>query len=27
VGNKQYPVYRPTIRINRLTPLTVNEIQ
>jgi hypothetical protein len=26
VGNKQYPVYRPTIRVNKSTPLTVNEI-
>jgi hypothetical protein len=26
IGNKQYPVYRPTIRINRKTPLTVSEI-
>ena len=26
VGNKNYPVYRPTIRINENTPLTVNEI-
>ena len=26
VGNQQYPVYRPTKRINKLTPLTVNEI-
>ena len=26
VGNKEYPVYRPTKRINKLTPLTVNEI-
>ena len=27
VGNNQsYPVYRPTIRINKNTPLTINEI-
>jgi hypothetical protein len=26
VGNKEYPVYRPTIRVNAKTPLTVNEI-
>jgi len=26
VGNKEYPVYRPAIRINKKTPLTVNEI-
>jgi len=27
VGGKAYPVYRPTIKINKkLTPLTVNEI-
>jgi hypothetical protein len=26
VGNKEYPVYRPTKRINKETPLTVNEI-
>ena len=26
VGNKEYPVYRPTIRINKNTPLTVQEI-
>jgi hypothetical protein len=26
VGNKEYPVYRPTIRINKNTPLTINEI-
>jgi hypothetical protein len=26
VGNKDYPVYRPTIRINEKTPLTVSEI-
>jgi hypothetical protein len=26
VGNKDYPVYRPTIRISKLTPLTVDEI-
>jgi len=26
VGNKDYPVYRPTIRINKNTPLTANEI-
>lgn len=26
VGNQQYPVYRPTKRINNKTPLTVDEI-
>lgn len=26
VGGKEYPVYRPTIRINKNTPLTVQEI-
>jgi hypothetical protein len=26
VGNKQYPVYRPTKRVNKKTPLTVQEI-
>ena len=26
VGNKEYPVYRPTKRINEETPLTLNEI-
>ena len=26
VGNKEYPVYRPTKRINSLTPLTADEI-
>ena len=26
VGNKQYPVYRPKVRINKQTPLTINEI-
>jgi hypothetical protein len=26
VGNKEYPVYRPTIRINSKTPLIVSEI-
>ena len=26
VGHKSYPVYRPTIRINKDTPLTINEI-
>jgi len=26
VGNKSYPVYRPTKRITKNTPLTVNEI-
>ena len=26
VGNKDYPVYRPTKRINSKTPLTLNEI-
>ena len=27
VGNKDYPVYRPTKRVNKLTPLTPNEIK
>lgn len=27
VGNKEYPVYRPTKRINKHTPLTVSEIE
>lgn len=27
VGNKAYPVYRPTVRINNNTPLTVSEIK
>ena len=26
IGNKDYPVFRPTIRINKKTPLLVNEI-
>lgn len=26
IGNKDYPVYRPTRKISRDTPLTVNEI-
>lgn len=26
VGHKKYPVYRPTIRINEFTPLTIHEI-
>jgi hypothetical protein len=26
VGNKDYPVYRPTVRVNKTTPLTVPEI-
>jgi hypothetical protein len=26
VGHKDYPVYRPTIRINKETPLTIDEI-
>ncbi len=26
IGHKNYPVYRPMIRINKHTPLTVNEI-
>ena len=26
VGNKDYPVYRPTKRITKDTPLTINEI-
>ena len=27
VGNKEYPVYRPTVRVNKNTPLTVQEIE
>jgi len=26
IGNKEYPVYRPKIKINNSTPLLVNEI-
>jgi hypothetical protein len=26
IGNKEYPVYRPTVRVNSHTPLTVNEL-
>jgi hypothetical protein len=26
VGGKEYPVYRPTVRINKNTPLTVSEV-
>ena len=26
VGNKAYPVYRPQVRVNKTTPLTVQEI-
>lgn len=26
IGNKDYPVYRPTIRVNKNTPLTASEI-
>ena len=26
VGGQEYPVYRPTIRVNKSTPLTVQEI-
>jgi len=26
IGHESYPVYRPTIRINKKTPLTINEI-
>jgi hypothetical protein len=26
VGNKDYPVYRPTVRVNESTPKTVREI-
>ena len=26
IGHKQYPVYRPTKRISKKTPLTVSEI-
>lgn len=27
VGNKDYPVYRPTVRVNKNTPLTAQEIE
>jgi hypothetical protein len=27
VGNKDYPVFRPTVRVNKSTPLTVQEIE
>ena len=27
IGNKNYPVYRPTKRVNSKTPLTPNEIE
>ena len=27
IGNKNYPVYRPTKRVNKTTPLTVQEIE
>ena len=26
IGNKDYPIFRPTVRINKNTPLTVPEI-
>lgn len=26
IGNENYPVYRPTIKVNKNTPLTINEI-
>lgn len=26
IGDKDYPVYRPTVRVSSKTPLTVNEI-
>jgi hypothetical protein len=26
IGNKEYPVFRPTKRVNKKTPLTVDEI-
>ena len=26
VGHKEYPVYRPTIKVNENTPLTIDEI-
>jgi len=26
VGGQEYPVYRPTVRVNKSTPLTVQEI-
>lgn len=26
IGNSDYPVYRPTIRINKHTPLTISEV-
>ena len=27
VGNQAYPVFRPTVRVNKNTPLTINEIK
>lgn len=27
VGNQAYPVYRPTVRVNKNTPLTIKEIK
>jgi len=26
IGGKEYPVFRPTVRVNKATPLTVQEI-
>jgi hypothetical protein len=26
IGDKDYPVYRPSVRVNKTTPLTVSEI-
>ena len=26
IGYKEYPVFRPTVRVNNKTPLTINEI-
>jgi len=26
IGHKSYPIYRPTVRVNKNTPFTVNEI-
>ena len=26
IGHEDYPVYRPTVKVNKSTPLTVNEI-
>jgi len=26
VGQQEYPVYRPTVKVNKTTPLTINEV-